>query len=177
MKIQRLRIWLANILLGFWLAIAFIFFRFWAGIFLLPLIESRGIWLISLGVFLVYSIWSTVFYLLILRGKVFGRVRSRLASLVPGKENRFFSWVKRTFLKQEQALLPPWLILLNFAVFGIGSSVLLVRLSYPKRQMFKGIVLIWIGCAVEVLTWFLPVFGGGYIAIKAFLRNVLGIAF
>ncbi|KKW25094.1 MAG: hypothetical protein VE99_C0003G0019 [candidate division Kazan bacterium GW2011_GWC1_52_13] len=177
MKILRLRVWLSNLLLVFWLAISFIFFRFWAIVIILPLIAAWGLGLTTLGVFLAYGIWSTVFYLLILRGTVFDRARARLASLVPKKENRFFSWVKRTFLKKEQVLLPPWVILVNFAILGVLSSVLLVRLSYPKSQALKGLGLIWVGCAVEVLTWFLPVYGGLAAAFSTFLREVLGIAF
>ncbi|MDP2637242.1 MAG: hypothetical protein Q8P03_01365 [bacterium] len=96
-----------------------------------------------------------------------------MADLLPKKENRLVSWVKRIFLSEDPPLISPGMVLLNFALLGVLSSILLVRLSYSKRLALQGLLLIWVGCAVEVLTWFLPVYSGIFAALSAFLKGIL----
>ena len=193
MKALRARVIFTNLLLGFWLAAYFLIARWWILFVIGPLTAIWGLWLTNLAILVAYLIWATVFYLLILRPTAFSWVRARLAKLLPSgparKENRFlawigrllkrvFGWLDRVFSRSEgEVLVHPILILLYFAASGVLSSVVLVRLAYPKKLFLKGLALIWVGCVVEVVTWPLPLLGGGFAVVESFFRNVLGIAF
>lgn len=177
MRFSRLRVWFTNLLIPVWIALYILLFRAWAVLLILPFIVAWGPFWTTFLIFLAYAVWGTIFYLLILRKTVFDRARKRLAGLVPKSENRFLSWIKRTLLRQDPILISPWIILLNFAFFGVLGSIILVRLSYPRKLFFQGMVLVWVGCAVEVLTWFFPIYFGLLSALSAFLQGFLGIAF
>jgi len=176
--VKTFRFWigLGRILLPIWLAIYLIGFRgFWAFVFV-PLVAIRGIWWSALAAFLVYGVWGTVFYLLILRGRVFDRARERLAHLRPQKEYRVLNWIKSKLSRYEDLLqVSPLWTLVTFVVGGVLTGVLVIRFAYSRKYWGRALLLVWVGCAVEVLTWFLPLYGGVFSLIRMGLERWLGI--
>ena len=175
MKTFRLWIGLGRILLPIWLAIYFIGFRgFWAFVFV-PFIAAKGIWWPTLVAFLVYGVWGSVFYLLILRGRVFDQARERLAHLQPKKEYRILTWIKGRLARYEDLIqVSSFLTLAAFVVGGVLTGVLVVRFAYSRKYWGKALLLVWAGCAVEVLTWFLPLYGGMFSLVKAGIEHWFG---
>jgi len=171
-KIFRFWIGLGRILLPIWLAIYFIGFRgFWVFVFV-PLVAVKGIWWSTLIAFLVYGVWGTVFYLLILRGRVFDRAREKLAHLQPQKEYRILTWIKSRLSRYEDLIqVSPLWTLAMFVVGGVLTGVLVIRVVYSQKYWRKALILVWAGCAVEVLTWFLPLYGGLFSLVRVVLAN------
>jgi len=172
---ETFRTWLVRLLLPIWLAIYMIGFRMvWVFIFV-PIVVAKGIWFATAIAFLVYVVWGTVFYLLIMQGSVFEQAREKLIRLTPKKENRLLTWIKEKFTeRKERALISPLWVMITFIVMGVLTGVLVVRISYPRQYLVKALLLIWAGCAVEVLTWFLPVYGGGLVLVKSVIAALFG---
>src|SRR3972149_6498361 len=172
---RTIQTWLARLLLPIWLGIYFIGFRtVWALVFV-PIVIARGIWFATLIAFLVYVVWGTVFYFLILQGSVFDKVRDKLTHLAPKKENRLVAWLKeRLSGKEDRILISPWWVFATFVVMGVLTGVLVIRVSYPRKYFGKALLLIVAGCVFEVLTWFLPIYGGGVVLVQKLLAFVFG---
>jgi len=173
---ETFRTWLVRLLLPVWLGIYFLGFRtVWVLIFV-PLVIARGIWLATFVAFLVYVVWGTVFYFLILQGSVFDKVREKLTHLAPKRENRIITWLKRKFSgKEDRILVSPWWVFATFVVMGVLTGVLVIRISYPRKYLGKALLLIWVGCVFEVLTWFLPIYGGGLVLAQKLIAALFGI--
>lgn len=176
MRPLRLWIGLTRILLPIWLGIYFIGFRgFWAFVFV-PLVATKGIWWSATLAFLIYGLWGTGLYLLILRGRIFDRARERLAKLQPQKEYRLVTWIKSKISQYGDLIrISPLWILLSFIPGGLITGVLVIRFVYSRRYWFPGLLLVWGGALVEVLTWFLPLYGGLFTLIRSVLASWLGI--
>lgn len=188
--------WLVWVLLPVWLAIYLIGFRTVGPLIFIPLVIGKGIWWATLIAFLVYSVWGTVFYLLILSGGDWAteRMQERIAQLSQRKESKILSWlwVRKTLgwiqgaiawlqkilprVREKLGRIAPLGVLATFIVMGVLEGVLLIWISYPRKFLGKALLLIWVGCAVEVLTWFLPVYGGLLTLVRALLASWLRTA-
>ncbi len=111
-----------------------------------------------------------------MRGRVFDRARERLAHLQPQKEYRLLTWIKSKISRYEDLIqVSPLWTLVTFIVGGVLTGVLVIRFVYSRKYWGKALLLVWIGCAVEVLTWFLPLYGGLFSLVRAGLERWFGI--
>lgn len=186
--------WLVWVLLPVWLSIYLIGFRTVGPLIFIPLVIGKGIWWATFIVFLVYAVWGTVFYLLILFGGegVTQKVQEIIGRWSQRKDSKILSWVwvRKTLgwiqgaLAWFQKIIPlvqeklgrtaPLGVLATFIVMGVLEGVLLIWVSYPRKFLGKALLLVWVGCAVEVLTWFLPVYGGLLALVRALLASWFG---
>ncbi len=115
----------------------------------------------SLIVFLSLCGWSTVFYLLLLRVGGIDEVRRYLLrSRQDGKGQGVLARLRARLSKAEDAQLASfWWVLFVFIFSDAFAGVLAVRFIYPAKFEKRALALIWAGCALDVLTWTLPVYG------------------
>jgi len=168
-----MRIWLARVVLPAWLAMYLLIFRGFSVFLYLPLISVWGIWLTALVIFLVLGIWSTGLYLILITEEGFEKVGAHLARLKEKQEKGIMAWIRARFpRKDDRPILSPIWIMATFVVLDVLVGTLAVRLSYPKERYRNAIILIWLGCAVEIVTWFVPYYGGIYTIFKVIVARL-----
>ncbi|OGC70962.1 hypothetical protein A3J33_00700 [candidate division WWE3 bacterium RIFCSPLOWO2_02_FULL_53_10] len=165
----------------------------------ITLIALRGFWFALAVVFTAFGIWGSILYLVLLQLDAFDQVRGLISQLTGEKKPRFFAriqlkifdlvaWIRRKgngkeFARQlerkvEEAhagreIISPGWIMIVFMVLSPLFAVPLIRLSFPRERWAAGLMWVWIGTLVEVVTWFLPLYGGASIVVR-FLISLFG---
>lgn len=167
-----MRTWLHRGVLTFWVVFYFLAFRTMAPILLIPIL---GIWRNALITFIAMGVWSTVFYLLLLRETGIERIRERLVSL-KGKSKKS---IRARILRRipgidEPTLFSPFWIVVAFVLLDTVGGVLVIRLAYVDKKISKALLLIWIGSTVDVLFWLVLIYGYPLMAVRRIVLNIFG---
>lgn len=126
-----------------------------------------GIWKASLVDFFLYLIWSTIFYVILLQTDSFENVRERVNLLLKKKNWKLFIWLRRK-LRSRSIKISPWWIAVVFIVESPLTGVPMIRLMFPQKKWIAGMMWVIFGCALEVVSWYLPLYGGLFLLLKKF---------
>jgi len=169
-----MRVWLARAVISVWLAMYLLVFRGFSIFIYLPLISVWGIWLTALAIFLMLGVWSTGFYLILTTQRGFEKVGDHLARLQKKQEKGILAWIRAKLPRKEgRPVFSPIQLMAIFAVLDVLVGTLAVRLSYPRENARRALLLIWLGCAVEIVTWFIPYYGGIYALLKVVVAQLV----
>jgi len=162
----------ARAALPVWAAIYFFAFR---APVVAPLFACAKLGVASLIIFSAIGVWSTVFYFLLLRVGTIDRMRSYLAHLRREEGKGIIARMRLRFAQfRDEPLAPTWWALLVFIVSDAFAGVMAVRLIYPAKFDWRALFLIWAGCALDVLTWTVPVYG---LPVAFIASKVIGVLF
>lgn len=161
--------WLIKVLIPFWIGTYIFLFRVMSGVIFVSSVVILGVWQASLFFVIVFGIWGTIFYLILLQTDSIEKIREKISSLLEKKQGKMSTWLRnRFFTAGESVKLSPILTIMIFVIESPLSGAFIVRMAYPKEKIWQGLMWVWIGAAAEVATWFLPVYGGGFALLKTF---------
>ncbi len=150
----------------------------WAGLYLLvykpfgasiyvALLVMYGLWLGTAIMIFLYWIWGIFFYLILLQSNLFDRFMVGLEHVLEKRKGKLFVWLKtKLFNDEDETTISPLLVLTMFVAESPFTGVPLVRLAYGADKKWTAILWITVGSILEVVTWFLPVYGLGFSTIK-----------
>lgn len=168
-----MRTWIYRVLIPLWISIYITLFRILSGAIFVSLTVWLGAWKAAFLLFVVFGIWGSIFYLLLLETESIERVREKIHDLLSKRQSKLSIWLrKKFFIKGEPVHLSPVLTLLIFIIESPLSGAFIIRLAYPKNLKWKGLMWVWLGAFAEVATWFLPVYGGGISLIKEIISRI-----
>lgn len=162
------RSWMVKVAAPFWAALYLVIFKGFGAIIFVSLSVVWGVWLSALTLILLYGVWGTVFYLFLLQTNSFEHFRNTAGQFLEKKQGKFFKWLHDKIVDHGKgADISPLFIIFVFVVESPLTGVPLIRFAYPKEKFLFGIFWIWVGAVAEVVTWFLPIYGGGFSLVKA----------
>lgn len=160
--------WIVRILIPFWISFYIVAFRMFSGVLFLSLIVYFGAWMAALVLVVIYGLWGTIFYLVLLETDSIETVREKISILLDKKPGKMKNWLKsKFFMPGVPVQLSPLLIVLTFIIESPLLGAFVIRLGYPKQYRLKGLLWVWIGALAEVVTWFLPIYVGGSTLLNA----------
>ena len=162
------RIWIVKVLTPIWVALYLVILRGISGFIFVPLVAYLGIWKGALVAVLIYGVWGTVLYLLLLQTDSFEKLPENVNHFLENKNWKVVVWLRKK-IANRKIKITPWWIVLVFIFESPLTGVPLIRLTYPRERWLIGLSWIWFGALLEVVTWFLPVYGGGMTLIKFIL--------
>ncbi len=150
-----------------WSALYVILFRGFGAWAFVSLMLMFNVLTASLVMIFLYWVWGVIFYLILLESDSFEHFKATLERLLEDKKGKMFVWLKKTFFHNgEQPSISPALIMAVFVIESPLTGVPLVRFAFARDRIWIGIFWITAGSVLEVLTWFLPIYGGGLAVIK-----------
>lgn len=162
-----------KILAPFWLALYITMLRSASALIFVPMVLYLGIWNAAAIAIVMYGVWGTVFYLILLNTDTYEVIKRKLDAIAEKKQWRVLIWLKNLFSNHALKLSPAWIVIIFIAESPL-TGVPILSLMYPKDQWVKGLLWVWIGAFIEVTTWFVPIYGGGLALIKGFVAVILG---
>lgn len=164
---NMLKKWVKKLAVPFWAALYFVIFRGFAAVIIVSLSALMGVWLAGLTLMLLYFVWGLIFYIVLLQSDSIDGFKDLADKFLEKRKGKFFVWFRKNFIEGKERLsVSPIVCMLVFIAESPLTGVPLIRLSYPKNKFWKGVSWILIGSALEVLTWYLPIYGGGFSLIK-----------
>lgn len=137
------------------------------------LIPVLGIFWTITATFTVVSLWGITFYLLLRKDNDLQKVKDLLKKL-RGKNGGIKGRVLRRMPRfEDEPVLPVFWILVGFVVFGALGGVPIVKLTYREERLFKVLIVIFAGCALNVLVWVGLVYGPPLLAVRRFVLTFL----
>ena len=165
-------LWAVKVLTPFWVAMYIILLRGVSGLIFVPLVLYLGIWGAALVAILIYGIWGTIFYLLLLQAKSFDKVNEYIIRLLEKKDWKIFVWLRKKLENRNGLQISSGWIALVFVIESPLTGLPLIRMKYPRKIWWLGIIWVWIGALIEVTTWFVPLYGGGMEIFKMIVAFV-----
>lgn len=157
-----------KVALPIWVGGYYLLFR---SVVTVPLFAWMGVWAASAINFIAIALWSVIFYFLLLQVGSLDKFRGYLAQL---EKRRAGFFLRKSLAKLKgESLISPWWIFLVFIISDAFAGVLIIRLSYPAKLDKKTLFLIIAGCALDVLTWAVPIYG----LPIALVRKLAGMLF
>jgi hypothetical protein len=164
-----MRKWFVRVAAPFWAALYFvIFYLFGVPIFISTML-TLGVWQALGFLTVLFGVWGTIFYLILLQSESFDRIKNSVESFLSNQSGKVFLWIRKVYHSQaDQSAINPALIMLIFIVQNPLVGVPLIRFSYSKKQVLSGVFWVWVGALLKVLTWYFPIYGGGLSLLRAF---------
>ncbi len=169
-----MKAWFFRVVAPSWAALYLVIYKPLGASIYVGLLVLYGIWLGSFIMILLYWVWGVVFYLILLQSNLFDRFMIGLEHILEKRKGKLFVWLKtKLFNDEDEATISSLLILTMFIAESPFTGVPLVRLAYGEDKMKMAILLITIGSILEVITWFVPVYGLGFSTIKVAFALIL----
>ena len=165
-----MKTWFVKVAAPFWAALYIGIFKLGGVTIFVSLEVLWGVWPAALIMACLYGLWGTIFYLVLLQSDSFEHLKGFLDRFLEKKNGKVFVWLRKKFVAEtEKSVTSPLLIMLVFIAESPLTGVPLIRFDYPKEKFWTGIFWVWMGAVLEVVTWFLPIYGGGFTAVKGLL--------
>jgi len=154
-----------------WAGLYFVIFYLFGGPIFLACQLYWGLWVAISILTVLFGIWGTIFYLILLQSNLFEHFRDTAGNFLKNRHGKVFDWIRQKyFAKNDHSPLSPFLIMLIFIVLNPLVGVPLIRYSLHKNDLWKGIFWILAGSILKVVTWYLPIYGVGFSMILSFWR-------
>lgn len=130
------------------------------------LIPVFGVFAAAVATFSAASLWGVTFYLLLRRDEDLEKVKGllkRLRGKKGGIKSRVLGRIPRF---EDESVLPLFWILVGFVIFGALGGVPIVKLTYPEKRFHRVLLVILVGCALNVVVWVVLVYGPPLLAVR-----------
>jgi len=153
-----------------WAGLYFVIFYLFGVLIFLACQLYWGLWVAILILTVLFGIWGTVFYLILLQSDSFEHFRDIAGNFLKNRHGKVVDWVRiKYFDENDRSPLSPVLIMLIFIIANPLAGVPLIRYSYQKGDFWKGFFWIWAGALLKVMTWYLLIYGIGLSLIMSAL--------
>lgn len=151
-----------------WAAIYLVVFRGFAAPIFVSTTLLWGVWYATLFLSLLYAVWGVIFYLILLQTDSFENFKVTVEKFLEKRKGKVFEWLRKNFFEGKSHLeVSPIICMAMIVAESPLTGVPLIRFAYPKEKMWQGLMWVVIGSLIEVVTWYLPIYGGGFAAIQA----------
>lgn len=165
-----MRTWFVKVAVPLWATLYFVIFYLFGVSIFFTLKITFGVWLATLIFAVFIGVWGVIFYIILLQSDSFEHFRDSTRDFLAKRHGRVFGWIRiKYFAKNDHSPLSPVLIMLIFVIANPLVGVPLIRYSYQKIIFWKGFFWIWVGAFAKVMTWYLPLYGGGLSIIMSVL--------